>query len=86
MVDSKSGGDHAEYLGMLRRMLKAGARRLASADPEDLVAMVALRGSLDEAIATSVQGMRDNGFSWAEIAEPLGITRQAAYQKWGKTK
>ncbi len=28
-------------------------------------------------------GLRGFGYSWAEIATRLGITRQAAQQRWG---
>jgi hypothetical protein len=83
MVDTKLGGDHAEYFGMLRRMLRAGARRLADSDPDDLPALVSLRDQLDTAIVQAVTGQRDNGFSWAQIGEALGMSRQAAQQKYG---
>lgn len=69
---------------MLVRMLRAGARRLASADPADFAAMVALSAELDLAMSRAVAGMRATGFSWAEIAEPLGITRQAAQKRWAR--
>ena len=31
----------------------------------------------------AVKGLRDFGYSWAEIGSRLGITRQAAQQRWG---
>jgi hypothetical protein len=82
--NAKRERETGEYLAMLRRMLRAGARRIADADPEDLAEMVALRAELDEAITKAVQGMHDNGFSWAEIAAPLGISRVAAFKRWSK--
>ncbi len=31
----------------------------------------------------AVTGLRAFGYSWAEIGSRLGITRQAAQQRWG---
>lgn len=70
------------YAQMLTRMVRAYGRRVADADPEDLARMVALRGEVDRAIDTAVMGLRDR-HSWTDIAAPLGISRQAARQKWG---
>jgi hypothetical protein len=72
-----------EYADMLTRMVRAYGRRVADADPEDLARMVQLRAEVDAAIDTAVAGQRDR-HSWAEIAAPLGVTRQAAQMKWGK--
>lgn len=83
MVDRRKG-DHTEYLAMLGRMLRAGARRIANADPEDLVEMVALSAQLDEAITRAVAGQRATGYSWAEIGAPLGMSKQAAQQRFGR--
>jgi hypothetical protein len=44
--------------------------------------MAALAAELDEAIAQAVIGLRKNGYSWAEIAVRLGVSRQAQ-QRWG---
>lgn len=47
--------------------------------------MTGLAPELDEAIAQAVTGLREAGYSWAEIAARLGITRQAAQQRWGRS-
>lgn len=75
-------GDHSEFLSFARRIIRAAARRVGDADPEDLAEMLALRAALDEAIEAAVAGMRGNGFSWAEIARATGTTRQAAHARW----
>jgi hypothetical protein len=72
-----------EYADMLTRMVRAYGRRVADADPVDLARMVRLRAEVDAAIETAVHGLRGR-HSWAEIAAPLGVTRQAAQMKWGK--
>ena len=45
--------------------------------------MLGLSAEIDDAIAQAVTGLRGFGYSWAEIGSRLGITRQAAQQRWG---
>jgi hypothetical protein len=71
-----------EYAAMLRRMIRGAGRRVAEADPEDLAAMRELRAELDAAIGDGVRGLRHQGHSWADIARPLGITRQAVFLQY----
>jgi hypothetical protein len=55
------------------------------ADPEDgLAAVVALRRLAERLEAAAVeQAMRD-GWSWSEVAEALGVTRQGVHKKHAK--
>jgi len=76
--------DHAEFIAFSRRIMRALSTRLGQADPEDLAEMIELSRTLDSAIGAAVRAQRANGFSWTEIAAPLGISRQAAQQRWGK--
>lgn len=74
-----------EYLAMVARMIRGAGRRVADADPEDLPAMLALSAALDEAIAEAVRGQNQQWErSWAEIARFAGVTKSAAYQRWGR--
>lgn len=75
-------GDHSRFHAMLRRMIRAYARRVTAGSPEDLAEMVTLRAYLESGITTAVQGLRAQGYSWAEVARPLGITKQAAQQRY----
>jgi hypothetical protein len=75
--------ENDEYAAFVRRIIRAFARRVASGDVEALRDMVALSTLLDDAIGDAVKGLRAHGYSWAEIADRLGITRQAAHQRWG---
>ena len=63
--------------------MRAHARRVAAGDVDALVDMTELATALDEAITQAVTGLRNAGYSWAEIAARLGVTRQAAQQRWG---
>jgi hypothetical protein len=71
------------YAGFTRRIVRAYARRVASGDVEALADLVDLATQIDAAISEAVTGLRACGYSWAEIAARLGITRQAAQQRWG---
>ncbi|MFC3386303.1 helix-turn-helix domain-containing protein [Couchioplanes azureus] len=75
--------ENDEYAAFARRIIRAYARRVASGDVEALTDMVALSSVLDDAITDAVIGLRAHGYSWAEIAQRLGISRQAAQQRWG---
>lgn len=73
-----------EYGKFVRRIVAAYSRRVADADDVDLAEMVALRDDLDAAITAAVQGQRErHGRSWADIGRALGVTKQAASQRYG---
>lgn len=71
-----------EFLGMVRRMLRAAGRRVADADEYELAELVALRAELEDAISRAVHGQRDAGRSWAAIGAALGIARQSAHERY----
>lgn len=70
------------YAAFTRRVIAAHARRIATGDIEGLSDLIAIYDHLDTAIHDAVLGLRACGYSWAEIADRLGITRQAAHQRW----
>ena len=45
--------------------------------------MAALADEISTAIQDAITSLRSTGYSWADIALRLGITRQAAQQRWG---
>lgn len=73
------------YAKFARRIIRSLGRRVAQADPYQLRHLIALRADVDTAIAVAVAGLRsgDEPYSWADIARPLGITRQGARQVYG---
>lgn len=79
-------GDHSRYAAFTRRILRAYGRRVAAADPEDLAEMISLQRELNAAIDSAVAGLRSNGFSWAQIAEATGTTRQATHARWASKR
>jgi hypothetical protein len=75
-----------EYAALVRRILEAYARRVAIGDVESLVLMAELADTIDTSIRDAVAGLREHGYSWAEIGSRLGVTRQAAQQRWGAVR
>lgn len=73
-----------EYADMMERMVRAYARRVGDGDPVDLERMAEVRRSFDQAIVDAVRGLREAGFSWREVAEGLGTTRQSAQITYGR--
>lgn len=80
--DSKTHSDHEEYFRHLERSVRAAGGRVAMADPEDLVLLVRLRRQVDLATYEAVRAQHRAGFSWSEIGRGLGITRQAAQERF----
>ena len=76
--------ENDQYAAFARRVLRAYARRVATGDVEALTLMLGLSAEIDTAISQAVSGLRQFGYSWAEIGSRLGITRQAAQQRWGR--
>lgn len=74
--------ENGEYGAFIRRILRAYARRVGGGDVEALALMLSLAEEIDTAIAEAVKGLHGCGYSWAEIGSRLGITRQAAQQRW----
>ena len=75
--------ENDEYSGFVQRILRAYARRVGDGDVDALALVLCLAEEIDTAIAEAVKGLRAFGYSWAEIGSRLGITRQAAHQRWG---
>ncbi|MGH3401279.1 MAG: FtsK/SpoIIIE domain-containing protein [Streptosporangiaceae bacterium] len=76
--------ENDDYAAFLRRVLAAYARRIAGGDIESLTLLVSLAADIETAACQAVTGLRDqHSYSWADIGHRLGITRQAAQQRWG---
>jgi hypothetical protein len=75
--------ENDEFGAFARRVIRAYGRRIASGDVEALRDLLALNQEIEQATDNAVEGLRDNGYSWGEIATRLGVTRQAAHQRWG---
>jgi hypothetical protein len=75
--------ENYDYAAFLRRVIRAYSRRVACGDIEAIGSLNALSREIDTALQDAVNGLRAIGYSWNDIAQRLGITRQAAQQRWG---
>ena len=77
--------ENSEYLGFVRRVLTAYGRRVASGDVEALRSLAALTAEVDAVTRLAVVGLRNKPYcySWSEIADRLGVSRQAAQMRYG---
>ena len=75
--------ENDEYAAFAHRVITAYSRRVARRDNDANTRKAALADDLDDAIRHAISGLRQRGYSWADIGTRLGITRQAAQQRWG---
>jgi hypothetical protein len=75
--------ENDEYAAFLRRVIRAYSRRVAAGDIEAIADMAATAGEMDTAMRDAITGLRQIGYSWADIGLRLGVSRQAAQQRWG---
>jgi len=75
--------DNKEFDAFARRIVRAYARRVASGDVAALADLVALAAIINDATGDAVTGLREFGYTWIEIADQLGVSKQAAQQRWG---
>lgn len=74
-----------DYAAMLSRMIRSYGRRIGDGNPEDLAMALQLQHDLDAVITDAVLTMREtHGYSWAQLADELGMTRQAVQQRYGR--
>lgn len=73
-----------DFLIFARRIVRAAGRRVGNGDVEDLATLAELSRELDAATAAAVAELHASGRSWADIARPLGITRESAWQRWSR--
>src|SRR5690349_2760645 len=91
MAKRRQDREALELAAFLRRMGRALVRRAGDGDLDALVALVDSRAALDVAIGDAaralhtwrVDGVHD-GYSWAEIGRAVGISKQAAQQRFGE--
>lgn len=73
----------SEYVGMMRRVIRALGRRAAD-DVDALAEFQGLARELDAAMAQAARDCHAAGYSWTEIANALGTSRQNARQRFAQ--
>lgn len=77
--------ENPEYREMLSRLLRALERRVSAGDPEDLSLLASLSSEVNAMLTRAVaQQRRVHGLSWSRLAEVLGVTKQAAQQRFAR--
>jgi hypothetical protein len=74
-----------QFDAFVRRILRAYARRVANGDVEALRSLAALSAEVDAVTRLAVAGLRTKpySYSWSEIADRLGVTKQATQMRYG---
>lgn len=72
-----------EIGAMASRVLRALVRRAADGDSEALEQLLELERELPAAIKDAGRGMHEFGYTYTEIADVAGISRQAARERFG---
>ena len=75
--------ENDDYAAFSRRILHAHGRRIATGDIEGLTDLAQLADLVEHTLHHAITGLRAAGYSWTDIGTRLGITRQAAHQRFG---
>jgi DNA-binding Lrp family transcriptional regulator len=77
--------ENDQFDAFARRILRAYARRVAAGDVEALRSLAALSAEVDAVTRLAVLGLKQRpyAYSWSEIADRLGVSRQAAQMRYG---
>lgn len=75
--------ENDEYAAFLHRVIRAYGRRVAAGDIEAITLMADTAREIDIAMRDAITSLRAIGYTWADIALRLGVTRQAVQQRWG---
>ena len=79
-VGSAAAGGRAAARGLLGQLLEQ-----EPASPLDAIAFIqGAVSEIGEGMQAVVQRAREAGSTWAEVGQVLGITRQAAFQRFGR--
>ena len=82
MASQRKFRETSEMAAMASRVIKAIGRRVGEEDASSLVYLMTVQTALDNAWRHAVDGIRETGSPDKDIAEVLGVTRQAVQQRW----
>jgi hypothetical protein len=77
----KAKVENSKFAGFVRRIIAAHALRVAAGDVEALADLVKLSEAVDAAIVSAMVGLKEFGYSDAEVAARLGVTKQAVQKR-----
>jgi hypothetical protein len=76
--------ENDEYAEFVARVLTAYGKRVAQGNVEDLGRFREILDAAEHDLRRAVLGLRAQGHSWAAIGRGLGITRQSAWERFGR--
>ena len=79
---SKRRSDIGAYVAFTRRIMAALEARSGLSDQMCLGALAELSRDMDRVIVRVARELHSQGYSWGDIGRGLGITRQAARQRF----
>jgi hypothetical protein len=76
--------ENPDYAAFLARAIAAHGRRVAEGDIDALPELEALAWHVSLALEVAVAGLRaePNAYSWQQLADVLGVSRQAVMKRW----
>jgi hypothetical protein len=82
---SKREVENSKFDAFVRRILRAYARRVGNGDIEALRSLAALSSEVDAMTRLAVAQLRKApySYSWSELGDRLGVTKQAAQMRYG---
>lgn len=83
--ERRSASDGLKAVEFAERIIIASGRQITSEwDIDSLKALARLRDVVADVTTKAVTSMRaEGGYSWADIGNALGITRQSAQERFG---
>lgn len=78
--------ENGEYASSIGRMLRSYRRRISEGDTTDLADFAALIKLAEHELGEAAIALQSRGFSWADVGAALGISRQAAQQRFGRNR
>jgi hypothetical protein len=76
--------ENKDFAAFASRVVRAYARRVVDGDVEALPDLLAFSREVDEAVLQAVRGLRGFGYQWGEIAQRLGVSKDAVVARWAK--
>lgn len=82
-TEKRTGTD--EYMKFAKRVLRSYGKRAAEGDLDvtALEHLADIQAMLEAQTTATVVALRSTGVSWREVGDALGITRAAAFKRYG---
>jgi hypothetical protein len=76
--------ENPDYIAFAKRIIGAAGRRVGDGDIDSLPYLSALRDDVARAEIRAVTDLHACGYSWTEIADRMGMTRQSCHERFAR--